>query len=478
RQKSPPPTQKPKLTGSNAEPVPPGGPRRGRYNANRNLSPGARPTPQKGSEGPKLKAKDLLVSWGADTGSKHISGRVKKNVDNNWSDSESLGDAGGQYSGWDIGSPPREEPKAVNKGWDTGSPLREAPSVLTKGWDTCSHMREGPSSYNKGWDVTEPVLDETGPTMPRSINQLTSKVEPISAVEKVAAWRGADLTVHASPHRADDAVKAALSDCGSDDLGDKAHSSNLDVTDRLFEDNIISDDDDDDDDDDPRMLLKSKQRRSEIIVSMLNDSGGHPLTSERMAPLWKIFAWIPLDTLPEVYQRVHGVALWTPETKRQIRASIKDLPDLSERSSMDGLSRRTLIFRDKCHLKQPRAYQRLFVMSPVCEPVLFYYLVTTIMQPLDEAQAKTIACLWMDEFRKGPTQAITAMQARGGATTKWESDEVVWKAAIDWLGQLAKVAMNHGKGYLTGKTTNWDTVGLLLSRRDSQAASNDPEKEL
>ncbi|KAJ2736467.1 hypothetical protein IW152_000828 [Coemansia sp. BCRC 34962] len=317
--------------------------------------------------------------------------------------------------------------------------------------------------------------------MSRSVNQLTSKVERILSIDKVAAWRGAGVAIatgRASSNGFEDAVRVALSDCGSDDLGEKALASNYGVSDRLFEDNISSgDDDDDDDDDDPRMLLKSKKRRSEIIVTMLNDSGGHSLTGERMAPLWRIFAWIPLETLPEVYRKVHGVALWTPETKKQIRASIKDLPDLSERSSMDGAGRQSLIFRDKCHLKQPRAYQRLFIMTPAHEPVLFFFLVTTILQPLDVGQAKTIADLWMDEFRKGPTHAITAMQARGGATTKWESDEVVWKAAIEWLSQLAKVAMQYGKDYLTSKTTNWDSVGSL-SRQDGQAAPYNPEKEL
>ncbi|KAJ2875480.1 hypothetical protein GGH93_001560 [Coemansia aciculifera] len=448
RQNSPPPMEKPYLTGSNADPVPPGGPRRGRHNANRTPSPSARPSPQKNPEGAKQKSKRGVVTWEFDSGSKHISGRVDKNADNNWGGLEPAEASGNRLAGWDIGSPKLEAPKSGTKGWDTDSP----------------------------------VLDNTGPTMPRSINQLTSKVEPISLIEKVAAWKGADLTAvaaRAPPYGPEDAVKAALSDCGSDDLGDKARASSYAISDRLYEDNIGSDDDDDDDDgdDDPRMLLKSKKRRAEIIVSMLNDSGGHQLTSERLAPLWKIFAWIPLDTLPHIYRRVYGIDLWTLETKKQIRASIKYLPGLSERSSMDGHCRQALIFRDKCHLKQPRAYQRLFVMSPACEAVLFFFLVTTILQPLDEQQAKTVANLWVDEFGKGPTHAVTTVQARGSATTKWESDEVVWKSAIQWLGQLAKITMQHGKDYLTGKTTNWDNVGLS-SRKDRQAAPHDPEREL
>ncbi|KAJ2058462.1 hypothetical protein GGI17_005013 [Coemansia sp. S146] len=462
RQNSPPPMEKPYLTGSNADPVPPGGPRRGRHNANRSPSPSTRPSPQKNAEGAKQKPKRGVVTWEFDSGSKHISSRVDKNADNNWGDLEPAEASDNRLTGWDIGSPELEAPKSGAKGWDVDSPEREAPN-----------------SGTKGWDVDSPVLDDTGPTMPRSINQLTSKVEPISSIEKVAAWKGADLTAvaaRASPYGPEDAVKAALSDCGSNDLGDKARASSYAVSDRLYEDNIGSDDDDDDDDD-PRMLLKSKKRRAEIIVSMLNDSGEHQLTSERLAPLWKIFAWIPLDTLPDIYWRVYGIDLWTLETKKQIRASIKYLPGLSERSSMDGLCRQALIFRDKCHLKQPRAYQRLFVMSPACEAVLFFFLVTTILQPLDELQAKTVANLWVDEFGKGPTHAVTTMQARGSATTKWESDEVVWKSAIQWLGQLAKITMQHGKDYLTGKTTNWDNTGLS-SRKDSQAASHDPEREL
>ncbi|KAJ2043081.1 hypothetical protein H4S04_006953 [Coemansia sp. S16] len=451
----------PYLTGSNADPVPPGGPRRGRHNANRSPSLSARPTPQKNSEGAKQNPKRNAVTWEFDTGSKHISGRVNKNADNNWGDLEPGETSGNRFAGWDVDSPEREAPNSGTKGWDVNSPPRRTPS-----------------SFNKGWDIIDPVIDDAGPTMPRSINQLTSKVEPISSIEKVAAWKGADLEAQTARtlHGPEDAVKAALSDCGSDDLGDKARASSYAVSDRLYEDNVASDDDDDDDED-PRMLLKSKKRRSEIIVAMLTDSGGHQLSSERLSPLWKIFAWIPLDTLPDIYKRVHGVDLWTPETKKKIRAAVKDLPGLSERSSMDGQCRRALIFRDKCHLKNPLFYQRLFLMSPVCEPVLFFFLVTTILQPLDKAQARTVANLWMDEFGKGLTHVVTTMQARGVATTKWESDEVVWKAAIEWLEQLAKLVMQHGKGYLTGKTSNWDNMGLP-SRKESQAASHDPDREL
>ncbi|KAJ2066275.1 hypothetical protein GGH13_005776 [Coemansia sp. S155-1] len=451
----------PYLTGSNADPVPPGGPRRCRHNANRSPSLSARPTPQRNSEGVKQNPKRNAVTWEFDTGSKHISGRVNKNADNNWGDLEPGEASGNRFAGWDVDSPEREAPNSGTKGWDVDSPPRRTPS-----------------SFNKGWDIIDPVIDDAGPTMPRSINQLTSKVEPISSIEKVAAWKGADLEAQTArtSHGPEDAVKAALSDCGSDDLGDKARASSYAVSDRLYEDNVASDDDDDDDED-PRMLLKSKKRRSEIIVAMLADSGGHQLSSERLSPLWKIFAWIPLDTLPDIYKRVHGVDLWTPETKKKIRAAVKDLPGLSERSSMDGQCRRALIFRDKCHLKNPLFYQRLFLMSPVCEPVLFFFLVTTILQPLDKAQAKTVANLWMDEFGKGPTHVVTTMQARGVATTKWESDEVVWKAAIGWLEQLAKLVMQHGKGYLTGKTSNWDNMGLP-SRKESQAASHDPDREL
>ncbi|KAJ2321091.1 hypothetical protein GGI00_006119, partial [Coemansia sp. RSA 2681] len=193
------------------------------------------------------------------------------------------------------------------------------------------------SGYN-GWGVVDSVQVEAGPTMPRSVNQLTASVEPISSHAKVAAWKGMDTaakSAYASPHGSVDAVKAALSFCGSEDLGDRALASNLATPNRFCEDD--SNDDDDDDDDDLGLLLVSKRRRSEMVLSILTDSGGHTLNSERMAPLWRIFAWIPLDTLPEVYRRVHGIDLWTPETKKQIRASIKDLPGLSERTSMNGL---------------------------------------------------------------------------------------------------------------------------------------------
>ncbi|KAJ1818430.1 hypothetical protein LPJ60_004333 [Coemansia sp. RSA 2675] len=493
RQNGPSSAQKLILTGSNATSVPPGGPRRGRYNAARSPSPSARPSPHKNSKGPAQRSKPAVMMWGADTGKKNVSGRINKNAANNWGDPEPQKVSENQYSGWDIGSPEREVlDSGNNNGWDTRSPPREASNAFSNGWDVagparvatdpCTRgsadagsTRVASDPCSRGWEVINPVINESGPTMPRSVNQLTSKVDHISSIDKVAAWRGVGVApARASLHGPEDAVKAALSDCGSDDLGEKALASNFDASDRLFEDNISSSDEDDDD---PRMLLKSKKRRAEIIVTMLNDSGGYSLTGERMAPLWKIFAWIPLDTLPEVYRKVHGVALWAPETKKQIRASIKDLPDLSERSSMDGVGRQTLIFRDKSHLKQPRAFQRLFIISPACEPVLFFYLVTTILQPLDVKQAKTIADLWMDEFRKGPTHVITTMQARGGATTKWESDEVVWKAAIEWLGQLAKIVMQHGKDYLTGKTNNWEYSGPL-SRRDSHTAAYDPEKEL
>ncbi|KAJ2577328.1 hypothetical protein GGH95_003536 [Coemansia sp. RSA 1836] len=307
---------------------------------------------------------------------------------------------------------------------------------------------------------------------------LTASVEPISAHAKVAAWKGMDAaakSAYASPHGSVDAVKAALSFCGSEDLGDRALASNLATPNRFCEDD--SNDDDDDDDDDLGLLLVSKRRRSEMVLSILTDSGGHTLNSERMAPLWRIFAWIPLDTLPEVYRRVHGIDLWTPETKKQIRASIKDLPGLSERTSMNGLSRQTMIIRDKCHLKQARAFQRLFAFTPVFEPVLFFYLVTTVLRPLELSQAKTIARLWTEEFGRGLTYAVTKKLDKGGNNTKWESDEAVWSAAVDWLCRLARVTVEHGLDCLTSKTTNWDNPGPQ-SRKGSQAARNDPESEL
>ncbi|KAJ2484682.1 hypothetical protein IWW47_005648, partial [Coemansia sp. RSA 2052] len=126
---------------------------------------------------------------------------------------------------------------------------------------------------------------------------------------------------------------------------------------------------------------------------------------------------------------------------------------------------------------QARAFQRLFAFTPVFEPVLFFYLVTTVLRPLELIQAKTIARLWTEEFGRGLTYAVTKKLDKGGNNTKWESDEAVWSAAVDWLCRLARVTVEHGLDCLTSKTTNWDNPGPQ-SRKGSQAARNDPESEL
>ncbi|KAJ2000898.1 hypothetical protein GGI04_003962, partial [Coemansia thaxteri] len=355
--------------------------------------------------------------------------------------------------------------------WDCDVGDSKHVSVKTKdkdaGWPEFTPLEHYESDV-KGWGVIDLGQHESEwPTMPASVNQLTSKTAPLSSHDKVAAWKGAELgATDAEPiSGSGDLANDALSCSGSEDLGDIAQANSFVAT------NPFSDDDDDDDGD-PRMNLFSKQRRSELVVSMLSDSGGVSLTMERMAPLWRIFAWIPLDTLPEAYRQFHSIDLWVPETKKQIRSLITDLPDLSERVSMNGSSRQTLIFKSKSHLNQSKACHLLVGHAPTFEPVLFFYLVTTVQQPLEYGQAKMISFLWSDEFGKKPTSIATTKHAGSSVSTKWESEELLWRAAVDWLCKLARLVMDQGLGYLRSKATNWSATTTPARY------SSDPEKDL
>lgn len=283
-----------------------------------------------------------------------------------------------------------------------------------------------------GWDVVAPpkAAEQTHPVMPGSVARMTStKSEIPSSVDKVNQWQ---------------------------ESGAVASSENI-----PWAPEGVTIDDSEDDSEDPKMQLFSKRRRSEMSVSALEDGEGNLITLERMAPLWRIFAWIPLDDLSIHYKTQYGVDLCDQGSKKKARMAIKNMPGLSERLSMDDKNKQQiLLFKDKGHLKQVAAYQRLFVKSPVLEPVLFLFLITTVRQPLAHQQAGMVEKLWKDEFGKTPVGMTTAKHSNGEGQIQWKTIESVWQAAIQWLKDLASTTATHGPKYLANKLTAWAGGGV------------------
>ncbi|KAJ2855972.1 hypothetical protein J3B02_001871 [Coemansia erecta] len=333
------------------------------------------------------------------------------------------------------------------------------------------------------------------PVMPTSVKQLSGEKTTLTSYDKVCAWKqesaedakldhdngkwSSSERLSLSPKELQKLRKPSQSQSGNsvfvidtsrdDSLGKKAVEKSASPAARLsspygidagsFTDksntNSHDDDGDDDDTDNPLSMLRSKSFSSRSTLQ-LTDSSGLAVTSDRLSMLWSVCAWLPLDCLDTYYEKMFKTNLYSNNSKSQIKGFIRGLEQFAERKVSISLSYQILIFKSGSHLKRLSNNQQIFVWSPVPEPVLFFYLVTTVLQPLGIHQGDTIVKLWKDEFGGTPVGLTTVKDPLGAGWTKWEDIRTLWNAAINWLCSLAYQVTNLGKPYLIKKLTNWD----------------------
>ncbi|KAJ2661054.1 hypothetical protein IWW48_002609 [Coemansia sp. RSA 1200] len=373
----------------------------------------------------------------------------------------------------------------VLSGWDTG---HNNDCMDTGGWAIFPCENENEKKEDDKMIATS--------VMPRSINRIMNK-KPISSVDKVLSWR--ENSSVGKPEPADNAgtQMQRLSDSSSDginsiidgqgmggrsDTSDKPHPRAHESISFAGVANGKEDDDDDDDDDDPLVFLGSRSFQAEKAKSMLFDSAGTPLTTEHLAPLWKASAWISFENLHRLYMEHYKTELWTVETRKKIRSLLPKLPNISERHSyVDGRDY-TLLFMGGNHLKNPKAYQRVFVRSQLEEPVLFFFLTASVYWPLELAQADIICRMWADEFHDSPANLKTVKRSDGSEEKKWFEMKALWEAAIKWLKDLAQAVSTLGCKYMLNKLPNWGTAAdtSMFANEYGSASymSRDPDADL
>ncbi|KAJ1723501.1 hypothetical protein LPJ53_002158 [Coemansia erecta] len=136
----------------------------------------------------------------------------------------------------------------------------------------------------------------------------------------------------------------------------------------------------------------------------------------------------------------------------------------------------TLYFKSGNHLKQASDMQRVLVWKPVPQAVLFYYLITTVLRPLEHTQAATVCGLWRDEFKTTPLGIPTVLDAEGHGWTEWSDMAELWKSACDWLSQIAQDVIRFGKAYVINMSSKsgWSSMDAnLCANAHKLPADND-----
>ncbi|KAJ2723570.1 hypothetical protein GGI07_002525 [Coemansia sp. Benny D115] len=422
---------------------------------------------------------------------KRRTSRIVNGIDSGWGDEPATVAQGGHmdFSGWDV-------PKTnQHRG---GGQARNSAGYFG------SFPGEKECSASDKWQVFEGDEPYDGdarniPVMPGSVAHLTNPDTAPSSYDKVVAWRGKVSDSMASNRRESESKKRPLfsikseeerpitdsnvcdMDIGSSVVGagcvprrcrassgaesicghpKRAGSGGEIDKDNGCEDNV---DDDDDEDGDPFMMLRSKECRSKSLFADLTDASGAALTAERLMEAWTVCAWVPLGGLSDAYKKLYGTRLWRSSTAQRVRRAVRSLPGVSERTTKDGRGgESTLLLRDKGHLKQAQAVTRVFVKSPVAEPVLHFYLVTSVLQPLSSGQAGMIERLWVDEFRRSPVGLTTVKRKNGYGQTKWATIESLWGSAIEWLSELTKQASLLGCAHMIKRLSNWGNEGSSI----------------
>ncbi|KAJ2379093.1 hypothetical protein IW150_000392 [Coemansia sp. RSA 2607] len=339
---------------------------------------------------------------------------------------------------------------------------------------TQNHRIGTPASkkgHNSKWQVYDStsldnacgVLDQSEqPTMPSSVNQITGARPLPSSSDKVIAWRS------------DNAGSRVWDDQDEDKKSENSPAiSNHSLTshrlaDASDEDGALYDpaDDSSDDSDGALVSLRSKPTAAvrQVSIPQCNDITGKPVAGGTLMSLWSICAWASLNGLEDTYRLIYRNRLCTDSSRGKLKTVIKGLPRIEKRKVRFNGQELILYFKSGNHLKQTADMQRVHVWKPVPQAVLFYYLVTTVLQPLDHNQANTICSLWKDEFKISPVGIATVLDAMGHGWTEWSDMADLWKAACDWLSQLAVDVIKFGKAYVVSLTdkSGWSSIDANL----------------
>ncbi|KAJ2137113.1 hypothetical protein IW136_003639 [Coemansia sp. RSA 678] len=310
-------------------------------------------------------------------------------------------------------------------GWDL-IPEKNEPQ-----WDAL----EDKTASADEWPVVVPVTDAEDPMMPASVNQMTGKPLP-SAKERVREWQKtsvADTDIRPTESLPSEKLEAGGS---PNPMLDESPARPLMESDS--------------DSDDPLSTLQSRNMRIGLTMSQLHDSAGTALTLDRLGPVWGVCGWVAEDNVPYLYAKTYGVPLWDAQTPRQTRTSLRLMEGIAEWQS--GAS--PLLFRRGGHLKNARNWQRLFV-QPATDAQLFFYLVTTVRQPLTAALGVVVERLWDTTFLQSPLKLRTVREPSKRAEVRWHSMAELWAAAVEWLQAVARGSIEYGRKYMVDKISGW-----------------------
>ncbi|KAJ2158185.1 hypothetical protein GGF46_003958 [Coemansia sp. RSA 552] len=376
-----------------------------------------------------------------------------------------VGDRDGGMRGYGVCQDKDEMTEAQeldSNGWAIG--------VNNTGWSLADEAEAGWSSVEgtQGWNIIGPKDQEGGPVMPTSVNQIMTGGQP-SSDDKVKQWKVAGAV------GADSLATQDMEQDGLAKLPDlRAWDGEPASTGPDLNNKVLYDDDDDDDDDEGNLLglLRSKDYRSEIASSVLFDSTGTKITVDRIGVLWRACGWVPPDSLPHYYKKQYGVPMMEEGAWKKMRAALCTMQGVTAseiRLGSEGDSTCKLLFKDDGHLKGRGVYSRLFVDVRVPEPVLYFYLVTTVMRPLEYHQGDVVMQLWASIQDKSPLDVCAVRTASDRTGRRGTDINQLWYNAIHWLRDLVQRGLNLGFKRIIEKVDEWSSnPGLgVNSTRDA-----------
>ncbi|KAJ2611900.1 hypothetical protein H4S08_002937 [Coemansia sp. RSA 1365] len=308
---------------------------------------------------------------------------------------------------------------------------------------------------HEGW-IIEDAESSHGPVMPMSVSQIIAGPSLPSSADKVLRWNNSAVV--------DAPIRRSASPASSESIGEAGAAS---VVMGDASDNEIGLDNSDDSDG-SMIGLGTRKQRAELAGVQLRDADDVQLTSERSAPLWGLFGWVPLEGLPARYRHVYRAELWTSTTRRQVRSLLKSAAWL-EPCELGG---EVLLFRKGNHLGSARRSDRLFVDRLVPEPLLFFFLVTTVLRPLDYTQGPDIQNLWSGHFERSPLHLRTIVNDNEWTGhVRWTEIGPLWKTAVDWLRHLADAVVEVGAVHVGYRIMDWS---YERASRRAKAASAQP----
>ncbi|KAJ2675112.1 hypothetical protein IWW42_001258 [Coemansia sp. RSA 1085] len=308
---------------------------------------------------------------------------------------------------------------------ESRSPTNSRNVKRRRGIDATSSTLKHSNGVSDSWKVEEASVSSGDPVMPVSVKQImegTAAVET-SVEEKIQAWQASSIQGLES------------------------------------------------DSDDPLSMLQSRGLRWR---EPLRDASGEQLTLERLSRVWGECGWVPMDDIPQLYYKYYGVDMWPRGEARKAHSCLRDMSGLGEWQQAGG---KLLLFLQGSHLKSPRHFKRLFVRPNVPQSLLFFFLVTTVLRPLELDQGPVVMKLWKDNFSRSPMQVPVAAQSDGPAGEKWADINGMWQDAVSWLQSLARSAACYGRKYLADKVVAWGP-DLLPSDADAGLVSGLSREEL